>query len=89
MAITKEQKADYTKKFGKDGKDTGDTKVQVAILTHRINDLTEHLKNNTKDHNTRRGLMKIVGQRRRLLNYLENSDIEAYRKLIKELKIRK
>ena len=89
MAITKEEKADYTTKFGDNEKDTGNTKVQIAILSHRINELTEHLKIHKKDHHTRRGLMKIVGKRRRLLNYLESNDIEAYRKLIKDLKIRK
>ena len=89
MAITKEQKAQYTETFGNNVEDTGNTKVQVAILTHRINELTEHLKLNKKDHHTRRGLMKIVGKRRRLLNYLEKSDVLKYRALIKDLKIRK
>ncbi|MBN1292616.1 MAG: 30S ribosomal protein S15 [Candidatus Latescibacteria bacterium] len=89
MAITKEQKTEYTEKFGNTENDTGNTKVQIAILTHRINELTEHLKVNKKDHHTRRGLMKIVGKRRRLLNYLESSDIEAYRALLKDLNIRK
>jgi small subunit ribosomal protein S15 len=89
MAINKEQKIEYTRKFGQNDRDTGNTKVQVAILTHRILDLTEHLKNNSKDAHTRLGLMKLVGKRRRLLNYLETSDIEAYRNLIKELGIRK
>lgn len=89
MAITKEQKAEYTAQFGNNESDTGNTKVQIAILTHRINELTEHLKINKKDHHTRRGLMKIVGKRRRLLNYLERTDITTYRALIKDLKIRK
>ena len=89
MSITKEQKVEYTNHFGKTESDTGNTKVQIAILTHRINELTEHLKINKKDHHTRRGLMKIVGKRRRLLNYLEKTDIAVYRTLIKELKIRK
>ena len=89
MAITKEQKEGYTSKFGENEKDTGNSKVQIAILTHRINELTEHLKINTKDHHTRRGLMKMVGKRRRLLNYLEKTDIDVYRKLLKDLKIRK
>ncbi|MHB9031329.1 MAG: 30S ribosomal protein S15 [Candidatus Latescibacterota bacterium] len=89
MAITKEQKTDYTRKFGQNDLDTGNTKVQVAILTHRILELTEHLKKNMKDAHTRLGLMKLVGKRRRLLNYLESTDIEAYRSLIKELGIRK
>ncbi|MFC1650290.1 30S ribosomal protein S15 [Candidatus Latescibacterota bacterium] len=89
MAITKEQKREYAIKFGDDEKNTGDTKVQVSILTHRILELTEHLKIHKKDNHTRLGLMKLVGKRRRLLNYLEKNDIEAYRKLIKELGIRK
>lgn len=89
MPITKEQKVEYTGQFGKNESDTGNTKVQIAILTHRINELTEHLKINKKDHHTRRGLMLIVGKRRRLLNYLEKTDIAAYRTLIKALKIRK
>ena len=83
------KKLKYAIKFGADEKNTGDTKVQVSILTHRILELTEHLKIHKKDNHTRLGLMKLVGKRRRLLNYLEKSDIEAYRKLIKELGIRK
>ena len=89
MAITKEQKAEYTVKFGKNPNDTGITNVQVAIITHRILDLTEHLKNNPKDSHTRLGLMKLVGKRRRLLNYLERTDVGSYRTLIKDLGIRK
>jgi small subunit ribosomal protein S15 len=89
MAISKDQKVDFTKKFGSNAQDTGNTKVQVAILTQRINELTGHLKNNTKDHHTRRGLMKMVGKRRRLLNYLERTDITTYRSLIGDLGIRK
>jgi small subunit ribosomal protein S15 len=89
MSITKEQKSGYALKFGKSETNTGDTKVQVAILTQRINDLTEHLRANTKDHHTRLGLMKLVGKRRRLLNYLEHVDIASYRDLLKELSLRK
>ena len=89
MAITKEQKKDYAIKYGKDEKNTGDTKVQISILTHRILELTEHLKANKKDSHTRLGLMKLVGKRRRLLKYLESKDIKSYRKLIKDLKLRK
>jgi small subunit ribosomal protein S15 len=89
MAITKEQKTEYTEKFGKDTNDTGNTNVQVAILSHRILELTEHLKSNPHDSHTRLGLMKLVGKRRRLLNYLEKTDIGAYRTLIGELGIRK
>ncbi len=89
MAITKEEKLDYTRKFGNDEKDTGNAQVQIAILTHRIRELTEHMKSNKKDSHTRLGLMKLVGKRRRLLKYMEKKDIEAYRSLIKELGIRK
>ena len=89
MAITKEQKKDYALKYGKDEKNTGDTKVQVSILTHRILELTKHLNANPKDNHTRLGLMKLVGKRRRLLKYLESKDIKSYRKIIKDLKLRK
>jgi small subunit ribosomal protein S15 len=89
MAISKEQKMEYTEKFGANAKDTGNSKVQVAIFTQRIQDLTEHLKTHTKDNHTRLGLLKLVGKRRRLLRYLEGSDISVYRSLIKELGIRK
>jgi small subunit ribosomal protein S15 len=89
MAITKDQKAEYAMKFGKNPNDTGNTNVQVAIITNRILDLTEHLKNNPKDSHTRLGLMKLVGKRRRLLNYLERTNIESYRTLIRDLGIRK
>ena len=89
MAITKEEKREYAKKFGESDHDTGNAQVQVAILTHRIRELTEHLKVNPKDSHTRLGLMKLVGKRRRMLRYLENTRIETYRSLIKELNIRK
>ncbi len=89
MAITQEQKSEYAVKYGGDEKNTGDTKVQISIMTHRILELTEHLKLNKKDHHTRLGLMKLVGKRRRLLRYLERTDVETYRKLIKDLGIRK
>ena len=89
MAITKEQKNEYTLKYGKDKEDTGNTEVQIAILTQRIQELTEHLKVNTKDHHTRLGLMKLVGKRKRLLRYIERTNISSYRSLIKELGIRK
>ena len=89
MAITKEQKREYAVKYGGDEKNTGDVKVQISILTQHISELTEHLKTHEKDHHTRLGLLKLVGKRRRLLNYLEKKDIESYRKLIKKLKIRK
>ena len=89
MAITKKQKQEYAVKYGNNKKDTGDTKVQISILTHRILELTEHLQQHKKDNHTRLGLLKLVGKRRRLLNYLEKKDIDAYRKLIKDLGIRK
>lgn len=89
MPLTKEKKQEIVKKFGQNEKDTGNTKVQIALLTQRINDLTEHMKINKKDHHTRYGLLKLVGQRRALLDYLTSEDIETYRSLIKELGIRK
>jgi small subunit ribosomal protein S15 len=89
MSLTTEEKLDIIKKFGKDPKNSGKTEVQVALLTRRIADLTEHLKSNSKDHHSRRGLLKLVGKRRRLLNYLLKKDIERYRNLINELGLRR
>lgn len=89
MPITKEEKAEFVKQFGKSETDTGNTQVQVAILTKRISELTEHLKVHKKDHSTRRGLLKLVGQRRRLLKYLRSTNLEAYRGLISSLNLRK
>lgn len=89
MSITAEDKKEIFKKFGNSETDTGSTEGQIALLTKRINDLTEHLKDNKLDHASRRGLLKMVGKRRRLLNYLMKNDIEKYRELIKELGIRK
>ena len=86
--ITKEEKAELIKKFGKNDHDSGSAEVQIAILTVRIRNLTEHLKVHKKDHHTRRGLMMLVGKRRRLLTYVKKRDIEGYRALIKELGIR-
>ena len=88
MPITKEDKEKIIKKFGKDKNDTGSTKVQVAILTHRISELTEHLKTHKKDKHTRRGLVALVSQRKKLLKYLVRSDSDSYLKLVKELSIR-
>ena len=89
MSITPERKAQLIKEFaGKDG-DTGSPEVQVAILTERIVNLTEHFKGHKKDNHSRRGLLKMVGQRRSLLNYLTKIDIERYRAIIAELGIRK
>lgn len=89
MPLTKEEKLEIVKKFGKDEKDTGRTEVQVALLSYRINELTEHLKKHPSDHHSRRGLLKLVGQRRRLLNYLMKKDVNRYRELIKELGLRR
>ena len=77
------------KEYGKSEKDTGSTEVQVALLTQRINDLTDHLKAHKKDHHTRRGLLMLLGKRKRLLQYLENQDVERYRSLIDKLGLRK
>ncbi len=87
--IAKEKKQELIERFGKNDKDTGTTEVQIAIFSTRISELTEHLKKNPKDHSTRRGLLKLVGKRRRLLNYLMQVDIERYRTITKELGIRK
>jgi small subunit ribosomal protein S15 len=89
MPVTKERVEELVKAYGKSEKDTGNTDVQVALLTERINHLTAHLKTNTKDHHTRYGLLKLVGQRRSLLDYVAANDIERYRSLIKKLNIRK
>ena len=87
--ITKEIKEQIIKDYQLKEGDTGSPEVQVAILTYRINDLNEHLKVHKKDHHSRRGLLKMVGQRRNLLAYLKSKDIEAYRKLIESLGLRK
>lgn len=87
--LSAERKQEIITKFGENAQDTGNTRVQVALLTARINDLTEHLRSNKKDHHSRRGLLMLVGQRRRLLAYLEKSNLEGYRALIKELGLRK
>jgi small subunit ribosomal protein S15 len=89
VTLQVEQKQEIVEKFGRNPQDTGSTEVQVALLTARISYLTEHFKINKKDHHSRRGLLKMVGQRRRLLNYLMGKDIDRYRGLIKELGIRK
>jgi len=87
--ITKEKKTEIIKDYQlKDG-DTGSSEVQIAVLTFRINDLNEHLKIHVKDHHSRRGLLKMVGQRRNLLNYLKGKDVERYRELIARLGLRK
>ena len=87
--ISKEKKTQIIAEYGRKEGDTGSPEVQVALLTERIKELTEHLKVNQKDHHSRRGLLKMVGQRRSLLEYLKKNDIEAYRSLIARLGIRK
>jgi small subunit ribosomal protein S15 len=89
MGLTKEVKEEIVSKHGVSKTDTGSTKVQVALLTQRINDLTEHLRSHPKDHYSRRGLLKLVGRRRRFLTYLQKHDLEGYRALIKELGLRR
>lgn len=89
MTVTTERKREIAAKFGADERDTGNTKVQVALLTERINHLTEHLREQSKDHHSRRGLLMLVGRRRRFLDYLARKDLEGYRTLIKELGLRK
>lgn len=87
--IAKEKKQDIIKEFARCEGDTGSPEVQVAILTARIKELTEHLKENHKDHHSRRGMLKMIGKRRGLLDYLKKTDIERYRALIEKLGIRK
>ena len=89
MGLTKEVKQEIVSKHGASKTDTGSTKVQVALLTQRINDLTGHLRSHPKDHYSRRGLLRLVGRRRRFLNYLQKHDLEGYRALIKELGLRR
>ncbi len=89
MSLTVEKKQEIVGKFGKSEADTGSTEVQIALLTERINQLTEHLRENKKDHHSRRGLLMLVGQRRRFLKYLQKRDLDGYRALIKELGLRR
>jgi len=89
MTLTKERKRELIEKFGDSPTDTGKTEVQVALLTQRINDLNQHLRTQRKDHHSRRGLLMLVGQRRRFLNYLQRTDLERYRALVRELGLRK
>ena len=89
MTLTTEAKREIVGRFGRDENDTGSTQVQIALLTARINHLTEHLREHKKDHHSRRGLLMLVGQRRRLLNYLQRNDLEGYRSLIRELGLRR
>ncbi len=89
MALTSEKKQEIVKRFGKNEKDSGSVEVQIAILTEEIVNLTEHLKEHKHDYHSRRGLLKKVGQRRSLLNYLKNKDVVRYREVIKQLGLRK
>ena len=88
MTVSKERKAELTAEFGNTPQDTGNPKVQVAIMTERIRELTEHMKSHQKDFHTRRGLLMLVGRRRRLLSYIKKNDILEYRELIAKLGIR-
>jgi small subunit ribosomal protein S15 len=89
MTLTVDQKQEIVSKHGKDAKDTGSAEVQIALLTARVNELTEHLRTHKKDHHSRRGLLMLVGKRRRLLDYLQRTDLDRYRALIKELGLRR
>jgi small subunit ribosomal protein S15 len=89
MTMTQERKQELIAKFGDSATDTGKTEVQVALLTERINELTEHLRTHRKDHSSRRGLLMLVGRRRRFLNYLQHEDLERYRTVIRELGLRR
>jgi small subunit ribosomal protein S15 len=89
MLLTKDRKLEIVTQYGKSDKDTGTTDVQIALITERIKYLTEHFKVHKKDHNSRRGLLKLVGQRRRLLKYLKKTDLNKYRELLDKLQLRK
>jgi small subunit ribosomal protein S15 len=89
MTLTAEDKREIASQFGKNDQDTGSTEVQVALLTRRINQLTDHLRTHKHDHHSRRGLLMLVGRRRRFLNYLQRSDLDRYRALLRELGLRK
>ncbi len=89
MPLTKEQKQEFVKKFGKTANDSGSPEVQIALLTQRINELSAHFSSHVKDHHSRQGLLKMVGKRRRLLDYLQGKNIERYRKVIQDLDLRK
>ena len=89
MPLTKDKKQELIGKFGREAGDTGSAEVQVALLTERINHLTEHLRTHRKDHHSRRGLLMMVGKRRRLLRYLESADLERYRKVVADLGLRR
>jgi len=89
MTLTSERKRELTAEYGSSERDTGNVKVQIAQLTERINQLNEHLREHKSDHHSRRGLLMLVGDRRRFLNYLQRRDLEGYRELVKSLGLRK
>jgi small subunit ribosomal protein S15 len=89
MTLTKEKKSELVGKYGRSNGDTGSAEVQIALATERINDLTNHLREHGKDHHSRRGLLMLVGKRRRMLRYLERNDLERYRALVAELGLRR
>ena len=89
MSLTTEVKQEIVGQHGRSSSDTGSPEVQIALLTRRINDLTAHVQTHSKDHHSRRGLLKLVGHRRRLLNYLQKNNLEGYRRLIQELGLRR
>jgi small subunit ribosomal protein S15 len=89
MSLTQEKKQELIQKFGRSEGDTGSAEVQIALLTERINELTEHLRSHRKDHHSRRGLLMLVGKRRRLLRYLERADLDRYRQVVADLGLRR
>jgi len=89
MSLTAEQKQEIVTRFGSSDQDTGATEVQIAMLTQRINELTGHLREHKQDHHSRRGLLMLVGRRRRFLNYMQRKDLDGYRALIRELGLRR
>ncbi len=89
MTLTQDRKQEIVTQYGDNPQDTGNTRVQIALLTARINELTEHLRTHRKDHHSRRGLLVLVGKRRRMLNYMQRNDLDAYRQLIRELGLRR
>jgi small subunit ribosomal protein S15 len=89
MSLTQDRKLELVERYGDNPNDTGKTEVQIAMLTDRINDLTEHLRTHSKDHHSRRGLLMLVGRRRRFLNYLQRTDLDRYRALVRDLGLRK
>ena len=89
MTLTQDRKQEIVTQYGDSPQDTGNTRVQIALLTARINELTEHLRTHRKDHHSRRGLLVLVGKRRRMLNYMQRNDLDAYRELIKQLGLRR